>query len=157
LTIRYGAGMLAGVLIGAAIWAGLVAMQVGVPTASSRWQSKILEKKEAIGRRCAGPRVMLLAGSNVHFGLRPQDLSRFAGACCVNYGSHAGLGRRYLLARFRGVLHTGDVAMLCPEYEFYEANDLKDTAIDYILARDPTYLRQLGVEQLRIFYGVTPQ
>jgi hypothetical protein len=156
-TLRFAGGALAGLLLAAIVWLGLVRFQMGAPTESTRWNHAILERKRSLAAAAPAPRLLVIGGSNVLFGVRAAQLQRELGVHAVNFGTHAALGRRYLLREAERALKPGDTAVLCLEYELYSGDEINDTLVDYLLSRDPGYL--LRFEPLKVFrtlYGVPP-
>ena len=157
---RYGQYLLwmgLGFLAPALAWYGLVRMQVGVPTESSRWVSEIYAKKMRAARSAPSPRLLLIGGSNVLFGVRAADLTGPLGVPVINLGVHADLGVEYMLYRAKRVLRPGDTALLCFEYRaLVDPAAPNEMLVDYVLSRDPGYLSHLSVlERLRFLYGVS--
>ena len=74
------------------------------------------------------------------FGIRAAQLERELGGHAVDYGTHAALGRRYMLKEAERALRPGDTAVLCLEYKLYSGDEINDTLVDYLMARDPDYL-----------------
>lgn len=156
-SLRYAGGILGGMVLGAGLWLLLVLFQLGAPTESTRWNYRILQQKRALAATVSSPRTLLLGGSNVLFGLRARLMEQESGRHTVNFGSHAGLGRRYLMRDFQRALRRGDTAVLCLEYELYSRDEVSETLADFLLARDPDYLFRLDRWQLlRVLFGVTP-
>lgn len=155
--LRFAGGALAGLLLAAVLWLGMVRFQLGAPTESTRWNHAILERKRQIVAAESSPRLVLLGGSNVLFGIRAALLEREMGGHAVNYGTHAALGRRYMLKEAERVLRPGDTAVLCLEYELYSGDEINDTLVDYLMARDPDYLLHLEPwSVIRAVYGLPP-
>ncbi|MNS01986.1 hypothetical protein D3C72_332790 [compost metagenome] len=147
-----------GFALGAALWLAAVFAQLGGPTESSRWIAEVYDRKTAAANRVAGPKLLVVSGSNGHFGVRAEELAREAGMPAVNFATHAGLGLDYVLHRARGVVRRGDVVVMPIEYELYvDDGSLNVISLDYLLARDPAYLRSLPLHvQLNALFAVAP-
>lgn len=143
--MRYGLAVLAGFALTALAWVAAVAVQLGVPTESSRWPAELQARKAAIADTTAGPnRLVLAGGSSTLFGLRAATIARETGLPTVNLGLTAAIGFDNILAFTRAHLRRGDTVLLSPEYVFFtQAGFLRDSFIDYVLARDPGYLDRL--------------
>lgn len=62
------------------------------------------------------PKLVLLGGSNVAFGIDSHAVSDSLHIATVNVGLHAGMGLRYTVDRFVPYLNAGDILVVCPEY-----------------------------------------
>ena len=133
-----------GVLLGLAIFVGLLYTQLGVPTASSEWTYEIVHKKELLAAKIAGPKLLLVGGSATLFGLNGEEIEKQTGCPTINMGSHAGLGPRYILYLAQKDLRPGDTILLVFEYEFYSDRADTEAFDDYVLARDPAYFREMS-------------
>lgn len=146
-------GIPLGLLVALAGYLAAFGVQVGARTEESRWTAQLLGRKAAIARELPGPRLLLVGGSGVLFGLSAETLEAATGLPSVNLGSHAALGLRYVLHYVQGLARRGDTLLLALEYELYNTGDrnLGDWAdavfIDYVVARDPPYLNELPAWQ----------
>jgi hypothetical protein len=66
--------------------------------------------------QCQGPRVVLLGGSNVAFGMHSPVIRESMGMETVNLGLHASLGLAFPLECYRQHARRGDIVILSPEY-----------------------------------------
>jgi hypothetical protein len=134
-----------GLIFGIALFIALLYSQLGIPTESSHWISDIILKKEACAAHIAGPRLFLVAGSNVLFGLNAQRIEQQTGIPTINFGVHGALGLHYILQLTQRNVRPGDTVLLVLEYDFYSHNLDSEQLDDYILARDPDYFRRLSL------------
>ncbi len=72
--------------------------------------------KKQLLRTTPSPRVVVIGGSNVAFGIDSKALSDSLGMPVVNAGLHAGLGLRYILHANTPLLRRGDILVIMPEY-----------------------------------------
>ena len=72
-------------------------------------------KKQLI-RDTPSPKMVVIGGSNVAFGIDSKTLSDSLAIPVVNAGLHAGLGLRYILDANTPYLHKGDILVIMPEY-----------------------------------------
>lgn len=98
------------------------------------------------------PKVVVIGGSNVAFGLDSKLLADSLRRKVVNAGLVAGVGMKYTLDSYEPLLRRGDVAVIQPEYDhFYGtvAYGNPETAgfLPYLKDFDP---RRLNREQLEI-------
>src|SRR5665213_1257330 len=63
------------------------------------WINNLLQQKQLIAKRKAlkGPRLVIIGGSGVLFGCDAELIEKKLNIPTVNFGTHAGLGMRYLL------------------------------------------------------------
>jgi len=120
--LRYFGGILLGFLIAAGIWTALVLDSLGIPGSHgdrvlSTWYRVKVDAARAIKR----PKIVLLGGSNVLYGLRASEIERRLGIPCVNFGTHAGLPCAYLFERARMILRRGDILVLSMEWGYLSA------------------------------------
>lgn len=87
--------------------------------------------KHARAEGLSGPRLLLVGGSNLAFGVDSERLEEELGLPVVNLALHGGLGLDLMLRELRAVMHPGDVVVLAPEH-------LLDAEGDYALIRQTT-------------------
>ena len=71
-----------------------------------------IEAKLARGQAIQGPKLVIIAGSNGPFSHRCETMEPILGVACVNAGIAVGIGLDYLFARWRPLLHPGDIVYL---------------------------------------------
>lgn len=71
------------------------------------------------------PKIILIAGSNIAFGLNCKTLQKSIGHPVVNMGLHAGLGLRFMLNEVKTSMKARDIVLLSPEYNLSVSPDLK--------------------------------
>jgi len=85
-----------------------------------RWQ---LDARLARGASIEGPKLVIIAGSNGPYSHRCEIMEPLLGVACVNAGVAVGIGLDYLFARWRKLLHPGDVVYLpIEEAQFTRTN-----------------------------------
>ena len=133
------------VVISALAWTALYRLDYGKPTRQSRWVAELYERKTRAADAISGPKIVLVGGSSVLFGLRADLLSRTFAVPAVNFGTHAGLDLDYILYRSMQVVRPGDMVLLCIEYEMLngESQQVGEPLLEFALARDPGYLDSL--------------
>jgi len=102
------------------------------------------------------PKLVLISGSNAHYGIRCATIYERTGVYCVNGGTHAGIGIDYLLDRARDWLRSGDVALLPLEFNHYTDRGIPSKFfIHYVQRYDRGYiLRRSPLTQLRFWFGL---
>lgn len=152
--LRYLRSILIGFLLGCTIFLLAVSYQIGAPTETSRWVDEIYKIKASIANAIKKPKLVIVAGSNVLFGISCQMLDEATGLPCVNAGTYAGLGLDYILNRAHSLVKPGDIVLLSFEYELYQDNGAPSAQlIDYVFSRDPKYL--LALDFTRKTYFIT--
>lgn len=79
------------------------------------WCRAIERRATGAWERAEGPRVLLVGGSSVAFGVDPGRLSAEVGRPVVALGVHAGVGLDLVAERAVGMLRAGDVVVVAPE------------------------------------------
>jgi hypothetical protein len=102
------------------------------------------------------PKLVLISGSNAHYGIRCATIVERTGLYCVNGGTHAGISIDYLLDRARDWLRPGDIALLPLEFNHYTDRGIPSKFfIHYVLRYDRDYiLRRPPLDQLRFWFGL---
>ena len=78
-----------------------------------------IDAKLARGAALHAPKLVILAGSNGPYSHRCEVIEPIVGMPCVNAGVAVGIGLDYLFARWRPLLHSGDVVYLPMEEAQY--------------------------------------
>ena len=78
-----------------------------------------IDAKLARGASIDGPKLVIIAGSNGPYSHRCETMEPLLGIPCVNAGVAVGIGLDYLFARWRPLLHAGDVVYLPMEEAQY--------------------------------------
>jgi hypothetical protein len=101
--------------------AALVAVALLVPPTPRVSTSLLFAKldKDALLRDAPGPRLVLVGGSNLSFGIDSQLLADELALNPVNTGLHASLGLKYMMDGTLPYVRRGDVVVLVPEYSHY--------------------------------------
>ena len=66
-----------------------------------------------------GPKVVLVGGSNLPFGIKSQMIEDALGMPVVNMGLHAGLGMNFILSEVEKDIHKGDIVIVSLEYHHF--------------------------------------
>lgn len=97
----------------------LVGFYFGPPKNASKNLSLALQTKHERLHNAVGPKVVFVGGSNVSFGVDTEKLSSELNRACVNMGLGASVGLRYQLQEIRDDLHSGDIVVISPEYDYF--------------------------------------
>jgi hypothetical protein len=76
------------------------------------------------------PRIILVGGSNVAFGLDSEKIETHFGVPVINMGLAAGLGLKFMIHEIQPALQDGDVVILMPEYEQFYSLPLEGRSSD---------------------------
>ena len=127
-------------------WLAAFYFQLGAPMESSRWINDLLTIKRDIVLSKDGRRLLVVSGSNGHFGIRTKDIEKSLSIPTVNFSSHAGLSLGYILYHARTIAKSGDIILLPIEYEFYMRDgDLHNVYVDYVTSWDAHYFREMSL------------
>lgn len=78
-----------------------------------------IDAKVARGAAVPSPKLVILAGSNAPYSHSCETIEPIVGRPCVNAGVAVGIGLDYLFARWRPLLHPGDIVYLPMEEAQY--------------------------------------
>ena len=65
------------------------------------------------------PKIVLVGGSNLPFGIKSQAIEEAVNVPVVNMGLHAGLGINFILSEVEEDIHSGDVVIVSLEYHHF--------------------------------------
>lgn len=89
-----------------------------LPDEPFSYQKAIADKHRMLSLT-PGPRIILVGGSNLAFGIDSPRLSRKTGYQVVNMGLQAGFGLRFMLLETLPSLKASDIVIIVPEYELF--------------------------------------
>jgi len=133
------------------VYPTLFYVQLGVPTEGTRYLDEWWERKEAYAASIPGKKLLVVSGSNTLFGVDTEQIEEKLQLPTVNFGTHAGLGLKYILERTKNSLQDGDIVLLPLEYTMYiHIEEYEQAYTTYIASRDDAYFRQKSiVEKIR--------
>lgn len=122
-------------LVAAIALTGTLIGQYDSGAKDDNYLAAVLEKDRII-RSTASPKIILVGGSNLAFGIDSRMLEDSLGLNVVNMGLYAKLGLRYMLAQVRPYIQPGDVVVVVPEYDqfygdFANGDNTLNTALLY--------------------------
>jgi hypothetical protein len=116
---------------------------------SSDYLAAIIDKHRLLDTT-PSPRIILVGGSNVAYGVDSELIQRQIGLPVVNMGLHASFGLHYMLNEVEPSLRAGDIVLVIPEYEqFYGSPNGNDT-LDDMLFLFPDGIRYLNTRDQMI-------
>jgi len=124
------------VLLGLAVaLSGVVISQYDSRVGDDNYLAAVLEKDRLI-RTTPSPKIILVGGSNLAFGIDSRMMQDSLHLRVVNMGLYAKLGLRYMLAQVKPYIKSGDIVVIVPEYDqfygnFSEGDQTLNTALLY--------------------------
>ena len=145
-TWRFFGGLLAGFMLALGLTVAAFWLNLGVPTGTSHWAFELNQKKRLIAEQTPSPKLLLVGGSATLFGVSAREIQEETGWRTVNLSTHAALGTSYILHLAQAAAKPGDTVLLVLEYELYNYGKVNETwadrlLVDYLVARDPAFLR----------------
>lgn len=145
---RFLLGVVISFCVLSALWLLGIRAQLNTGTPSSRWVFDAYQHKLAIANTNPKNRTLIVAGSNAMFGINSSLIENYWHRPTINLGVNAGLGLPYILYLTKQIAQPGDVILMPMEYALYLDNgEPNSQIIDYVVARDPTFLQTLSPAQ----------
>jgi len=130
-----------------AIWF-VVLWFVRAPIASEFWLRELMIVKKSQVKKLPSPRIIVVGGSAVWFGVDATLMERELGRACYNYGLHAALRPEWILDEVRKVVRPGDFLVLMLEDSFYKkTSDWDMWALRTSIAWNPDWIDRLTFEE----------
>lgn len=154
---RFFAALVVGFILVLGATLAAFCLNLGVPTNLSRWAFDLNQKKRALAAQVESPKLLLVGGSGILFGISAREIESQTGYRTINLGVHAGLGTNYILREAQRLTKPGDILLLVLEYELYKSGKVRRTGTDnlmleYIVSRDPGFFHTLSpMEQWNLF------
>jgi hypothetical protein len=119
----------------AVVLTGVAISQYDTRIGDDNYLAAVLEKDHLI-RTTPSPKIILVGGSNLAFGIDSRMMQDSLGLRVVNMGLYAKLGLRYMLAQVKPYINRGDIVLIVPEYDqfygnFSEGDQTLNTALLY--------------------------
>lgn len=125
-------------LVGAILLTGVLVSQYDVRKVDNDYIAAVLEKDRLI-RTTPSPKIILVGGSNLAFGINSHMMEDSLHVHVVNMGLYAKLGLRYMLAQVKPYIKKGDIVVVVPEYDqFYGSFANGDNTLNAALLYAPT-------------------
>ncbi len=140
----------AGVLALAVVGSGILISLYDTRASDDNYLAAVLEKDRLI-RTTPSPKIILVGGSNLAFGIDSRMMEDSLHVNVVNMGLYAKLGLRYMLAQVKPYIRRGDVVIIVPEYDqfygnFSEGDNTLNTALLYAPPdRIPDFIKSYSV------------
>ncbi|MDP9176859.1 MAG: hypothetical protein M3O61_04185 [Gemmatimonadota bacterium] len=119
----------------AIVGSGFLISRYDTRASDDNYLAAVLEKDRLI-RTTPSPKIILVGGSNLAFGIDSRMMRDSLDVHVVNMGLYARLGLRYMLAQVKPYIRPGDVVVISPEYDqfygkFSEGDNTLNTALLY--------------------------
>lgn len=116
-----------------------------------------LDKHERLVRSGDKPRLLLVGGSNLTFGVLSPMIEEQFDVEVINTAVHAGYGLKYIIDDFKPYLREGDTVLLVPEYaHFFKDGLYGNDALLGTLNINPGNLKLLDRRQLMVVAANVP-
>jgi hypothetical protein len=105
-----------------------------------------INDKDELLKDIQGPRILLIGGSNLTFGVDSIYLQKQLGIPVLNQSLCSPIGLRFMLRHVRSQIHAGDIVVISPEYSHF--GELQDggTELSEMLWVFPQGLKYLSLE-----------
>lgn len=102
--------------------------------------------------------IVLLGGSNVIYGFDSKAIEDSLKINTINDGFHAGLGMKFILENCSHRLISGDILVVCPEYEHFLGHGCygEPLGLGMTVLTNPRYIKSLDSKQLWIVSKTVP-
>lgn len=147
---------------------GLVVLSVAVliflfvlrqTTPNNWWVVEAFRRKIRCVRSVSEPKILIVGGSNVHFGVNAEAIGKIVGIPTLNFGIHAGVSFVVLPHILKTVLRPGDKVILALEYSYYGQLQaarsvpvpITSLTASLCLSLDPMLFFKLSLKEKRTF------
>jgi hypothetical protein len=125
------------------------------------WVQGAYEKKEAAALAITRPKIIVAAGSSVHFGINAEMIQQALHRPTVNFGVMALLDLDYIINRLQRVLKKNDIVILPLEYEHYSydpRNSYSSQRVYHLLTFDQYFFQTQVplIQKICTLYGIHP-
>lgn len=129
--------------------AGLALLQTWYPKDEANQYAKAIADKEARARSTPSPRLLLVGGSNLAFGVDSAALEQALRRPTVNLGVTMDFGREFILNQASAHARPGDSILLSLEYTLFTATPPRAVSLIGALHAQPSAWAYLGASQWR--------
>ncbi|MBI3627219.1 MAG: hypothetical protein HY220_00505 [Candidatus Sungbacteria bacterium] len=128
------------------IFLGLLSLAVFLISAighDSNSAAAVILDKHALLAGAPSPKIILVGGSNITYGIDSLRIERDVGRPVVNMGYSLGVGLRFALEEVKPDLKKGDAVLVIPEYEQFQDLFEGNGAILDLVQYDPSLARHI--------------
>jgi len=112
----------------------LILLLFGISRITTGWQGDymfaLVDKFDNLKTE-KSPKIVLVGGSNLAFGMDSKTISEYYDMPVINMGLHAGIGLRFLLENIKPYIKKDDIILIIPEYSHFY-NTYFGTGLDLI-------------------------
>lgn len=95
------------------------------------------------------PKIVLIGGSNLHYGVDSELLQQSLGMPVVNMGLQGSIGLKFMVRECEGAINEGDVVVLIPEHDLYFNDELDGgVALARLISVNPSQFNKLNYKQM---------
>jgi hypothetical protein len=147
-----------GFLLAALLYLLAFETQLGVPVYNAGSVFYFTEYKLQAARRAASPKILIISGSNGHFGISAEQIQKSTGRPTINLAVFAGCTSDFLLWNLQRTARPGDIVLLPLEYSYYQKQIFGGELFhSYLLAHEADYVRHLPLaEHLQLLLETKP-
>lgn len=128
---------------------GLFYYQLGTENTGSydlEWVAKYQQIKRKNSQAISTPKIMIISGSNSHFGISAKQINQELEIPTINMALHGGITLDYILNEAKQYANAGDIILLALEYEYYSYNGKpNETYLQYVSSYDPEYFKSQSI------------
>lgn len=106
--------------------------------------------KHAQAQKSQSPRLILVGGSNLAYGIEQETLEKASGRDVVNMGLSVSFGLPYLLREGAHYATSGDVIVLAPEWELLGSDVVHDEGLARLIGHRPANLAFFSREEWQL-------
>jgi len=118
----------------------------------------IIDKHQMLKKDSDRPRLILLGGSNLSFGIYSPIIQEKFQIDVINLGIHAGYGLKYMVDDYKKYAKENDIVLLIPEYSLYLENGLYgELPLIQGINVIPSNVKLLNFEQLLVILRNLPK
>jgi len=142
--VRYGVGIIGGFATSVVLYAALLATLMGKsPTYTTVHIRKWLEIKDAAAESTPSPRLIVIGGSNVLYGISAKVLTQQTELPAINGGTHGSLHYRYYFDWIEHHARRGDIVILSLEHAHFTTTAPTAIMVNYLLNADPEAIARM--------------
>lgn len=107
-------------------------------------------KKDSLLKNTISPRLILIGGSNVSFGINSSLIKQELNINPINTAIQGKIGLKFMMDNTLEYIKNGDIILLIPEYKLFyqEVNNVSEVLTHYIFDCNKKKLKHLNIYQL---------